>query len=151
LNDFENEDTLGGFEVEITDLDLDHEKGKTSVLWLNGQRLWSQRRSWITLLTVVGITMLILIFSSPLLPQISHSTQNAPDVGAGHSLLQPIPCSSSETIIIVPANESATTTWYKAKQSSGAAPAGSGSCVRSSITIQVVPGSNGIGRWKFKK
>ena len=150
MNDFENEDIKDDFEVEITDLDLDREKSKTPVLWLKGQRLRSQAKSWITLLTVVGMTILILTFSSPLLPPFSHSTQKTPGVGASHSLPQPTACSSPETIIILRSNENATMTWYKARQSSSAVPTGSGSCVHST-TIQLVPGSNGTGLWKIKK
>ena len=150
MNDFENEDTLDGFEVEITDLDPDREKSKTSAFWLNSQHLWSQRRSWITFLTVIGMTLLILTFSSPLLPPFSHSTHNVPGAAASHSLSQPTACSSPETIIIMRSNESATTIWYKAKQSSSAAPAGSISCGHST-TIQLVPGSNSTKLWKIKR
>ena len=149
MNDFENEDTLD--EVEITDLDPDRKRSITPVLWMNGKRFWSQRRRWIPLLTVVGMIILILTLSSPLLPSFIHSTQNAPGVGASHSLAQPTPCSSPETIIIMQTNQSAAAIWYKAKQASGAAPEGSSSCVHSSVTIQLVPGSNGTGVWKIKK
>ena len=118
LNDFEQEDTLDDFVIEITDLDSDRKKVRTSVFWLNGQRLWSQARHWMTVLTVVGMTILMLTLSPSSALQFSQGSQKAPDRTPGHSLpqtiQQTITCTSSSAIIliVIPSNND-TRPWYK--------------------------------------
>ena len=114
LNDFEQEDTLDDFIIEITDLDSNRKKGRTSVFWLNGQRLWSQARNWMTVLTVVGITILILTLSPSSILQFSQGSQKAPDRTPGHSLPQTIMCTSSSAIILMGTpSDNGTRPWYK--------------------------------------
>ena len=151
LNDFDNEDVLEDFEVEITDLDSDREKSRASDLWCYGQHVWSYARLWMTLLTVVGVTILVVTLLPPFLIQFSHGSAKAPGIAASHSSQQEFNCNqSSGSILIVPSTYNGVTYWNKARGLPDELQMVMASCTQS-IDVQIVSGGTGNMFWYRKK
>ncbi len=65
MHELEHEEALEA-EVEITDLDPQKKSGRTVNRWLHGQRLSSQIRLWMALLTILGVALFFWLLVSPL-------------------------------------------------------------------------------------
>jgi hypothetical protein len=65
LHELEHEEAVEA-EIEITDLDPLKKSGRTVNWWLHGQRLSSQTRQWMALLTILGVALFSWLLVSPL-------------------------------------------------------------------------------------
>jgi hypothetical protein len=143
LNNFENEDALEDFEVEITDLDSDPEKSRASVLWLYGQRLWSQARMLMLLSTLVAVTILLVTLSSSSLLRVSHGSDKAPAIPATPTSQQEFSCAtSSGGIFLLASTYNGMKFWNKARGLPDEFEMVAASCILP-IDTQIVPGNNG--------
>jgi hypothetical protein len=147
LNNFEDEDALNNFEVEITDLDPDHGEVRASVLWLYGQRLWSRTGLRMALLTILGVVVLGVTLLSPLLVQLSRGPQQTRGKQViTRSFPHETICSRVLVSITALSTNDGTTLWQGVNIVQGKPGVVAASCVQI-IDVQMVPDGNGTIYW----